>query len=78
MDPFAHGEPIPPGRWDAATQPTMVVAGGDSPAWMQSAAAKAAEALPSGVVRTLPGQTHQFDPAVLAPVMLEFFASVPR
>jgi pimeloyl-ACP methyl ester carboxylesterase len=72
MDPFSRGEPIPPGRWAAATQPTLVVAGGDSPAWMQSAAAKVAEALPSGTLTTIPGQTHQFDPAVLAPVLLEF------
>jgi pimeloyl-ACP methyl ester carboxylesterase len=72
MDPFARGVPIPPGRWDAATQPTLVVAGGDSPAWMQSAAATVAAALPSGDLRTLPSQTHQFDPAMLAPVMLEF------
>jgi pimeloyl-ACP methyl ester carboxylesterase len=72
MDPFGQGEPIAPSRWDAAAQPTLVVAGGDSPVWMQSAAAKVAEALPSGEVRTLPGQTHQFDPAVLAPVLLEF------
>jgi pimeloyl-ACP methyl ester carboxylesterase len=72
MNPFGQGEPIPPGRWDAAAQPTLVIAGGDSPAWMQSAAAKVAEALPSGEVRTLPGQTHQFDPTVLAPLMIEF------
>jgi hypothetical protein len=39
---------------------------------MQSAAAKVAEALPSGTLTTIPGQTHQFDPAVLAPVLLEF------
>jgi pimeloyl-ACP methyl ester carboxylesterase len=72
MDPFGRGEPIPAGRWDAATQPTLVVAGGDSPAWMQSAAAAVAAALPSGELRTVPGQTHQFDPAVLAPLLLEF------
>jgi pimeloyl-ACP methyl ester carboxylesterase len=72
MDPLGQGEPIPPGSWDTAAQPTLVLAGGDSPAWMQSAAAKVAAALPSGEVRTLPGQTHEFDPAVLAPVMLEF------
>jgi pimeloyl-ACP methyl ester carboxylesterase len=72
MDPFSKGEPIPPGRWDTAAQPTLVIAGGDSPAWMQGAAAKVAEALPMGEVRTLPGQTHEFDPAVLAPAMLEF------
>jgi pimeloyl-ACP methyl ester carboxylesterase len=72
MNPFGQGEPIPPGRWHAATQPTLVLAGGASPVWMQSAAAKVAEALPSGELRTVPGQTHQFDPAALAPVMLEF------
>jgi pimeloyl-ACP methyl ester carboxylesterase len=72
MDPFSKGKPIPPGRWDAATQPTLVLAGGDSPAWMQSAAAKVAEALPDGEVRTLPGQTHEFEPGVLAPAMLEY------
>jgi pimeloyl-ACP methyl ester carboxylesterase len=72
MDPFAHREPIPPGRWDAAAQPTLVIAGGDSPAWMQGAAAKVAAALPNGEPRTLPGQTHQFDPAALAPVLREF------
>jgi pimeloyl-ACP methyl ester carboxylesterase len=72
MDPFSKGEPIPPGRWAAATQPTLVIAGGDSPEWMQRAAGKVAETLPTGELRTLPGQTHQFDPAVLAPAMLEF------
>jgi pimeloyl-ACP methyl ester carboxylesterase len=72
MDPFSKGEPIPPGRWGTATQPTLVIAGGDSPEWMQGAAAKVAEALPAAEVRILPGQTHEFDPAVLAPVMLEF------
>jgi pimeloyl-ACP methyl ester carboxylesterase len=72
MDPFSKGQPIPPGSWDAATQSTLVLAGGDSPAWMQSAAAKVAEALPDGEVRTLPGQTHEFEPAVLAPAILEY------
>jgi pimeloyl-ACP methyl ester carboxylesterase len=72
MEPFSKGEPIPPGRWDAANQPTLVLAGGDSPAWMQGAAAKVAGALPDGEVSTLPGQTHDFEPAVLAPAMLEY------
>jgi pimeloyl-ACP methyl ester carboxylesterase len=72
MDPFSGGEPIPSGRWSSATQPTLVIAGGDSPEWMQGVAAKVAEALPAGEGRILPGQTHEFDPAVLAPAMLEF------
>jgi hypothetical protein len=42
---------------------------------MRNAARAAAEALPDGDVRIVPGQTHEFDPAVLAPEMLEFLSS---
>jgi pimeloyl-ACP methyl ester carboxylesterase len=72
MEPFSRGGPIPPGRWEAALQPTLVLDGGDSPEWMRNAAAAVAAAVPNAEARTLPGQTHQFDPGVLAPVMLEF------
>jgi hypothetical protein len=72
MEPVGRGEPIPAGRWDSAKQPTLVIAGGDSPAWMQRAAAKVADAVPDGRLRTLPGQTHEFDPKVLAPALLDF------
>jgi pimeloyl-ACP methyl ester carboxylesterase len=75
MEPYGKGEPIPPGQFAAALQPTLVIAGGDSPEWMRNAARAVADAVPEGELRTLPGQTHQFDPAVLAPVMLEFLAS---
>jgi pimeloyl-ACP methyl ester carboxylesterase len=75
MEPYGKGEPIPQGAWDGALQPTVVFAGGDSPDWMQNAARAAAEALPDGDVRIVPGQTHEFDPAVLAPEMLEFLSS---
>jgi pimeloyl-ACP methyl ester carboxylesterase len=75
MAPYSRGEPIPPGTWAAALQPTLVIAGGDSPEWFKSAAHAAADAIPNGEMRELPGQTHQFDPAVLAPVLLEFLAA---
>ena len=75
MAPFSLGEPIPPGTWDAALQPTLVIDGGDSPAWFASAAQAAVDALPIAERRTLPGQTHQFEPEVLAPVLLEFLAA---
>ena len=75
MEPYGKGEPIPQGAWDGALQPTVVFAGGDSPDWMRNAARAAAEALPDGDVRIVPGQTHEFDPAVLAPEMLEFLSS---
>ena len=72
MDRFSLGRPIPPGEWNAATQPTLVIAGGESPDWMRESAAAVADALPSGELRTLPGQTHEYEPEVLAPVLLEF------
>jgi pimeloyl-ACP methyl ester carboxylesterase len=75
MEPFGRGEPIPPGRWAAALAPALAIAGGDSPEWMQNAARAAAEALPNGEARILPGQTHQFDPKVLAPELLEFLGA---
>jgi pimeloyl-ACP methyl ester carboxylesterase len=75
MEPYGKGEPIPQGAWDGALQPTVVFAGGDSPDWMRNAAQAAAEALPDGDVRIVPGQTHEFDPAVLAPEMLEFLSA---
>jgi pimeloyl-ACP methyl ester carboxylesterase len=75
MEPYGRGEPIPPGAWAGAVAPALVIAGGDSPEWMQSAARAAAEALPDGEVRILPGQTHQFDPKVLAPELLEFLSA---
>ena len=72
MDRFSLGQPIPPGEWNAATQPTLVIAGGESPDWMRESAAAVAEALPNGELRTLPGQTHEYEPEALAPVLLEF------
>ncbi len=72
MAPYSLGEPIPPGQWSAALQPTLVLDGGDSPDWFANAAQAASEALPNAERRTLPGQTHSFEPAVLAPVLLEF------
>jgi hypothetical protein len=38
-----------------------------------TAATALAQALPTGHVRALDGQTHDIVPAALAPVLLEFF-----
>jgi pimeloyl-ACP methyl ester carboxylesterase len=57
-----------------AAQPTLVIDGGASFDWMGSAADALAAPLPQGRRRTLPDQTHQVDPAVLAPVLAAFFA----
>jgi pimeloyl-ACP methyl ester carboxylesterase len=67
------GRPLPGDRWTNATIPTLFVAGGKSPAWMQNAMRALAEALPSAEHRTLAGQMHIVKPKALAPVLSEFF-----
>jgi pimeloyl-ACP methyl ester carboxylesterase len=61
-------------RAPAVDTPALVIDGGDSPAWMRAAADRAADALPNAQRRTLAGQTHQFAPDTVAPVLEEFFA----
>ena len=55
------------------TLPTLVISGGDSPAFLRKATQAVADALPNAQHRSLPGQTHDLVPAVLAPVLEEFF-----
>jgi pimeloyl-ACP methyl ester carboxylesterase len=57
------------------TVPTLVIDGGASPAFMQSAAQSVAHTLPNAQRHTLDGQTHDVAPEVLAPVLVEFFKS---
>lgn len=56
------------------TVPTLVMDGGETPAWMRHGAQALADALPAARRRTLEGQTHDIVPAVMAPVLVEFFA----
>ena len=53
--------------------PTLVLDGGNSPAFMRSAADALATVLPNAQRRTLPGQTHDIAPEVLAPVLAAFY-----
>jgi len=72
-----QGRPLPPGRWATLTAPTLVMAGGKSPAWLQNAARALADALPGARHQTLDGQTHIVKPKPLAPVLADFFIPVP-
>jgi len=67
------GNPLPRGRWNAATMPTLVMAGGDSPPFFHKGAKELTEILPNAEYRTLPGQTHGVESDALAPVLEEFF-----
>lgn len=55
--------------------PVRVMDGGDSPSDMRRAALCLAEALSDAQYRTLPGQTHDAQPDVVAPALIEFFSA---
>jgi pimeloyl-ACP methyl ester carboxylesterase len=66
---------VPAAALRSITMPTLIVYGGQSPAFMGDAAKALAAALPNGHLRALEGQTHDIAPLVLAPVLLDFFGS---
>ena len=75
MEGTQLGKPLPAGRWDSVTAPTLVVDGEASPEYMHSGARAIADLLPDARRSTLEGQTHEVDPEVLAPVLAGFFAA---
>jgi pimeloyl-ACP methyl ester carboxylesterase len=64
---------IPTEKAASVKVPTIVVAGGADFPWMPETAQTLAAAMPNGETRRLEGQGHDVDPAVLAPVLIEFF-----
>jgi pimeloyl-ACP methyl ester carboxylesterase len=61
-------EPLP-----VTSVPTLVMDGENSPAILHQSAQAVVDVLSHAQRRTLPGQTHDIVPAVVAPVVLEFF-----
>ena len=64
---------LPVERWKAIDVPVLAMDGGASPDWMRNMVRAVAEALPDATYRSFPGQTHQVEPAVVVPVLREFF-----
>jgi pimeloyl-ACP methyl ester carboxylesterase len=64
---------LPAAQLRSIKAPTLVVYGGESPAFLGDAAKALAAALPDGRVRSLEGQSHDIVPMALAPVLLDFF-----
>jgi pimeloyl-ACP methyl ester carboxylesterase len=52
--------------------PTLVLYGEASPPFMAETARTLAKSMPSATLRGLDGQTHDVDPAALAPALIEF------
>jgi len=70
---LGRGAPLPAERWSGVTAPTLVVAGGKSPAWMRSSMRALADALPAAEYQSLAGQTHVVKAGRLGPVLTDFF-----
>jgi pimeloyl-ACP methyl ester carboxylesterase len=68
------GKPLQADRWASVTIPTLVIDGGASPPWLGNAAQGLVDVLPEARRQTIEGQTHEVDPALLVPVLEEFFA----
>jgi pimeloyl-ACP methyl ester carboxylesterase len=66
---------VPTGLAARAGVPALVMSGGASPPFMTDSAAALSRAMPHAQHRTLAGQTHDMNPAVLGPLLVEFFGS---
>jgi pimeloyl-ACP methyl ester carboxylesterase len=69
----ASGRPLRPHQWDAATMPTLVIAGGESPPFFHNGAKALVKLLPNAHYYLLPGQSHGVASEAIAPVLVEFF-----
>ena len=58
VERYQRGQALPADRWSSLHQPTLVMDGGKSPAWMRNAQRALARAVPGSKSRTLEGQTH--------------------
>ena len=75
MHEHQQGRPLTSAEWAAIKVPTLVAAGGKSPAWMTNGTRALAGALPDATYRTLPGQNHMVKAQAIAPVLTEFFTA---
>ena len=65
----------PTGLAARVSVPALVMSGDAGLPFMPATARALCQAMPQGQLRILEGQTHDVNPAVLAPVLAEFFAS---
>lgn len=70
---FQRGEPLPAAAWRHVAGPVLSLAGGKSPAWMHAGTRALASQLPHGEHRVVPGQTHDANAEVLAPLLASLF-----
>jgi pimeloyl-ACP methyl ester carboxylesterase len=67
-----YGQPLPAEWRDSVTVPTLVMGGGNSPAWLHNACRALVQLLPDVCYREIEGQDHAAAPAAIAPVLEDF------
>ncbi len=70
-----QGRPEPLDRWASVKIPTLVMDGGDSPAFMHHGAETLTGILPNAKHRRFPGQSYGAAKEVLVPELIKFFRS---
>ena len=75
MGDTMRGDPAALARFASVRMPALVMGGGASPAWARTAVQAIAAVLPDARRVALEGQAHAADPALVAPVLIEFFGS---
>ncbi|MGI9061102.1 MAG: alpha/beta fold hydrolase [Ktedonobacteraceae bacterium] len=70
---LGEDDSLPSKRAANVIVPTLVMNGSVSYAFMYETARALSKAMPHAQLRTLEGQSHDVDPKVLAPVLVEFF-----
>jgi pimeloyl-ACP methyl ester carboxylesterase len=74
MKEAMSGKPLSAKWMEAVTTPTLVIDGGEASwPWLRNGVKALVDVLPNAQRRTLEGQPHNVDVAVLAPVVVEFF-----
>ena len=63
---------LPAGLLAGIAQPTLVLNGSASPAWMGRAGKAVASAIPGAVHQVLEGQPHYVAPEAIVPELIEF------
>ncbi|MFJ8697215.1 alpha/beta fold hydrolase [Streptomyces roseolilacinus] len=75
MGDTMSGRPLPADRWRSVTVPVLVGSGDAGHPHMLAGARALAALGDHYTLRVLPGQEHDVDPAVLAPVLTDFFTA---
>jgi pimeloyl-ACP methyl ester carboxylesterase len=69
------GQPLPAKRWAHVTQPTLIINGTKSFAWVDAATDALAKLLPNATRKTFADEAHDVSPETVAPAIVEFFTS---